>query len=406
MSEESEMSLKHYLKLFGNICISFMGAGILGLPYAFRQAGVIQGTLTLLLVCLVSVVGMLTLLDIKKVISDGTPKTADRETDGQHVEIEFREVGQYAFGPPGLLLVELAIVFSQVGFCCAYLIFITEAIADTFPQFATYYYLIPVLLPLFFLVSLPKLNSLGVFSIFANFITLTAYTIVLGCELENIVTEDKKDIKMSNISAFPFFFSVSIYCYEGAGLIFSLESSPHKSIRHHFRPIFITSLAIITMIYILFGLCGYLAFGKFTNEIITSNINYGAVPSKVKLFLSVSLLFTYPVMMFPVSLIIDRRLKLTDKFGVTNILIRCCLVTLTGFIVILIPQFSTLMELVGATLCTLLNFIFPGLFYICIIGRKNGILSIIKSIGLIAFGTAGMYVGTLDVLEHFGMNKT
>ena len=405
MSGWNEMSLKHYIKLFGNICISFMGAGILGLPFAFRQAGVIQGIITLLLVSTISVIGMLTLLDIKKAIPNGSPKTPDKETESQPVEIEFREVGQHAFGPIGLLVVELAIVFSQVGFCCAYLIFITEAISDFFPQFPMYYYLIPVLFPLFFLVSLSKLNSLGVFSIFANFITLTAYTIVLGCELDNIVTGDKKDIKMSNASAFPFFFSVSIYCYEGAGLIFSLESSPHKSIRHHFRPIFITSLTIITMIYIVFGLCGYLAFGKFTNEIITNNINYGVIPTKVKLFLSVSLLFTYPVMMFPVSIIIDRRLKLTEKFGVVKILIRSCLVVLTGCIVILIPQFSTMMELVGATLCTLLNFIFPGLFYIAIIGNKNGIFSVIKSVGLILFGAFGMYIGIEDVMEHFGMSK-
>ena len=405
MSTASEMSLKHYLKLFGNIFISFMGAGILGLPYAYKQAGVIQGTLTLLLVCTVSIIGMLTLLDIKKAIHNGSMKTPDKETEGQQVEMEFREVGQHAFGHVGLLVVELAIVFSQVGFCCAYLIFITEAIGDFFPQIPKYYILIPVLLPLFFLVSLPNLNSLGVFSLFANFITLTAYTIVLACELENIFTEEKKDIKMSNISAFPFFFSVSIYCYEGAGLIFSLESSPHKSIRHHFRKIFIASMTIITFIYIVFGLCGYLAFGKFTYEIITSNIKYGMIPTKVKLFLSVSLLFTYPVMMFPVSIIIDRRLKLTEKFGVANILIRSCLVTLTGCIVVLIPQFSTLMELVGATLCTLLNFIFPGLFYIAIIGNEKGTLSIIKSIGLILFGVVGMYIGTQDVMEHFGMKK-
>lgn len=394
---EDENSLKHYTKLFGNIFISFMGAGILGLPYAFSHAGIFLGSFIIIVVCCISVLGMMTLLDIKKVLthSNGLEKNSDvQET---HEEIEFREVGHYAFGPGGLLMVELAIVFSQVGFCCAYLIFILEAISEFFPQFPKHYYLIVIFIPLFFLVSISKLDSLGLFSMFANFITLFAYSIVLFSEVEHI-SVNKDDKSMVSFTSFPFFFSVSIYCYEGAGLIFSLESSPHKSIRHHFRAIFITSMAIITSVYIIFGICGYLAYGDSTMDIITRNIEGNFFQSKVKLFLSVSLFFTYPVMMFPVSLIIDRRLKITEKFGAINIIIRMLLVLLTGCIIILIPQFSTLMELVGATLCTSLNFTFPGLFYLAIIGKNNGNSYVMLAIMLIAFGVVGMIVGTIDVV--------
>eukprot|EP00800_Vazella_pourtalesii_P008971 TRINITY_DN22905_c0_g1_i1.p1 TRINITY_DN22905_c0_g1~~TRINITY_DN22905_c0_g1_i1.p1 ORF type:complete len:183 (+),score=11.36 TRINITY_DN22905_c0_g1_i1:63-551(+) len=157
-------------------------------------------------------------------------------------------------------------------------------------------------------------------------------------------------------------------------------------------------MAIITSVYIIFGICGYLAYGDSTMDIITRNIEGNFFQSKVKLFLSVSLFFTYPVMMFPVSLIIDRRLKITEKFGAINIIIRMLLVLLTGCIIILIPQFSTLMELVGATLCTSLNFTFPGLFYLAIIGKNNGNSYVMLAIMLIAFGVVGMIVGTIDVV--------
>ena len=394
---EDENNLKHYIKLFGNIFISFMGAGILGLPYAFSQAGIFLGSLTIIVVCFTSVIGMLTLLSIKQTIthSNSLEKTSDDQK--AHEEIEFREVGHYAYGPVGLLMVELAIVFSQIGFCCAYLIFILEAISEFFPQFPEHYFLVVIFIPMFFLVSLSKLNSLGLFSMFANFITLFAYSIILYSEVEHI-SVNKDDKSMVNLSSFPFFFSVSIYCYEGAGLIFSLESSPHKSIRHHFRTIFITSMAIITSVYIIFGICGYLAYGVSTMDIITRNIEGSFLQSKLKIFLSVSLFFTYPVMMFPVSLILDRRLRITEKFGAVNIIIRILLVLLTGCIIILIPQFSTIMELVGATLCTSLNFIFPGLFYLAIIGKKNGILYVTLAIALISFGVVGMIIGTIDVV--------
>eukprot|EP00116_Pleurobrachia_bachei_P014475 sb/3474737/ len=40
------------LKLCGNIFITFIGAGILGLPYAFKEAGIIEGAVVLACVSL------------------------------------------------------------------------------------------------------------------------------------------------------------------------------------------------------------------------------------------------------------------------------------------------------------------------------------------------------------------
>jgi proton-coupled amino acid transporter len=41
-------------------------------------------------------------------------------------DMDYGELAMHAFGRPGWWAVQLAIVFSQVGFCCAYLIFITK----------------------------------------------------------------------------------------------------------------------------------------------------------------------------------------------------------------------------------------------------------------------------------------
>ena len=41
--------------------------------------------------------------------------------------------------------------------------------------------------------------------------------------------------KEISLEGLPFFLSVAIYCYEGAGMILSLEASLHKDIRQKFR---------------------------------------------------------------------------------------------------------------------------------------------------------------------------
>ena len=42
------------------------------------------------------------------------------------------------------------------------------------------------------------------------------------------------------------------------------------------------------------------------------------------------------------------------------------MVLMTGFVVLIIPSFSNIMALVGATCCTLLAFTLPGLFHMAI----------------------------------------
>jgi amino acid permease len=49
-----EQGTRSALHIMANIFISFIGAGVLGLPYAFRQAGLLQGIVLMLLVCALS----------------------------------------------------------------------------------------------------------------------------------------------------------------------------------------------------------------------------------------------------------------------------------------------------------------------------------------------------------------
>ena len=47
-------------KVFGNIFISFIGAGVLGLPYAFKEVGAFQSGCVVLLCCIIVVIDVVT----------------------------------------------------------------------------------------------------------------------------------------------------------------------------------------------------------------------------------------------------------------------------------------------------------------------------------------------------------
>ena len=53
-----------------------------------------------------------------------------------------------------------------------------------------------------------------------------------------------------SLDGFPFFFCAAVYCFEGAGMILSLEQSVPSNRRHNFKKYFVCTIGCITTLYI------------------------------------------------------------------------------------------------------------------------------------------------------------
>lgn len=419
------------VKIFANIFISFIGAGILGMPHAFKEAGIIEGSAIMGLIGTLSVKAMLLIIDCKKKITwkkfdhlqngavvlsegkvtleekgllkleeneEGWEKVNDELQNPNH-DIDYGDLGYYAFGHSGRVVVDLSIVISQIGFSCAYLIFISDTLNNIFPFLTKHQFLMSLLPPLAILVNFRHLKKLAIFSLFADFANVFAYCVVFWFDFSHF-EHVKIHPQVARISGLPFFLGVAIYCYEGAGLILSLEASCARDSREKFRTVLKVTLFLVTSLYIAFGACGYLSFGETTEQMITLNLPAGPFPEIVQLCLCFSLFFTYPIMMFPVVLLLERKF-LPDggksSYYVGSVL-RACVVLLSGIVVLCIPNFSTLMAFFGSSCCTLLGFILPGIFHLRIFEGHLTKFEWLVDITLIFLGLVGALIGTRDAL--------
>ncbi|XP_073253705.1 uncharacterized protein [Porites lutea] len=395
------------IKIFANIFISFIGAGILGMPHAFKEAGAIEGSVIMAIIGTLSVKAMLLIIDCKNKItwkkldhlqngsvisSEGSVALEEKELlmtvengdtvsmdkikeeiQSHHHEIDYGDLGYYALGNSGRAIVDLSIVISQIGFSCAYLIFISDTLNNLFPIMNRHQFLMSLLPPLAILVNFRHLKKLAIFRIHPQ---------------------------IARISGLPFFLGVAIYCYEGAGLILSLEASCASNSKDKFRTVFKVTLFLVTTLYIGFGACGYLSFGETTAQMITLNLPEGPFPAVVQLCLCFSLFFTYPIMMFPVALLLEK--KLLPDGGRNSYypgsVLRACIVVLTGIVVLCIPNFSTLMAFFGSSCCTLLGFILPGVFHLRIFEGHLTRWELLIDIFIIFIGLVGAVIGTRDAL--------
>ncbi|KAF6022623.1 hypothetical protein EB796_019061 [Bugula neritina] len=322
-------------------------------------------------------------------------------------ELSYGDVGYHALGNFGRLLVECAIILSQTGFCCAYLLFISTNLTDFFPKVPKNYWLIGLLPLEFSLCLFRNLKKLALTSLFAQISNLLAFGVVFWFDFEEF-HKVKHHIhpKEFSIVGLPFFLCVAIYCYEGAGMILSLEASLHRDIRYQFRRYFLSVITMVTVLYATFGACGYLSFGAQTKDIITLNLSESGDGNVFTMFvtscLCLSLFFTYPIMMFPVTSIIDSKMGISadrPQRLKANAL-RLILVILTGMIVLIIPDFGNLMAFIGATCCIWLAFILPAVFHMKICARSMTAAETAIDYVIIGMGIAGTIVGMIDAIRR------
>lgn len=415
------------VKMVANIFVSFIGAGMLGLPFAYKESGIMEGAFIMAVVGYLSVSAMLMLIDCKyAILSSGgraggrsiimdtkvpliPPDSSDDEDEDERhppipsTDLTYGDVGLYAMGPGGKRLVDIAIVVSQLGFCCGYLIYLCKNLSTYVSGVSQQLWLVFLLPPLYFLTLLRHLNKLAIFSLFAQFSNVLALTVVFWFDFSHS-EQVPFTPKEFSIKGFPFFFAVAIYCYEGAGMILSLEESMAEHKRDKFRPIFVLTMAGLTILYISFGVSGYASFGPHTMDIITLNLPHGQgsivdFAAVVKICLGVSLFFTYPMMLFPVTHLLDKTLGLANAPHKGN-LMRLALVALTGVVVSAVPNFAVLMSLIGATCCTLLAFILPASFHLSIFKQRLPRRQRYFDIMLIVLGVVGSVVGLWDAFDR------
>ena len=312
--EQRKLSISQtYLTFFK----SFVGLGVLALPSAFLQAGYILGTVGLCGVAVISYYCMKLLLLCKdRALAEGLAPA--------HVPVSFGDIGMYAFGTVGRLMVDVSLVISQCGFATAYLIFIgrnlhdavlagaappanstiaqikTAVLGSNDPISVTGYIMITaaVLVPLVWLKSLKKLAFT---SLIADVIIVFGLVVIFIYDFGEMANPANATVhhilEPAKFASFPMFFGLAVYTFEGIGLVLPIQQSMQEP--DQFPRVLWVGMISLTTLFVSFGLISYLAFGDSTNDMITLNLPRSPLTITVQFSYCVALVFTYPIMMFP-----------------------------------------------------------------------------------------------------------
>ncbi|KAG7978466.1 hypothetical protein I3843_05G084500 [Carya illinoinensis] len=378
-------------KTFANVFIAIVGAGVLGLPYAFKRTGWVMSLLTLFAVAVLTHHCMMLLVYTRRKLESlqGFSKIAS-----------FGDLGFTVCGPIGRFFVDILIILSQTGFCVGYLIFIGNTLADLInlspeilglaPKSFYIWGCLPFQLGL---NSIATLTHLAPLSIFADVVDLGAMGVVMVEDVFVFLKQRPALKTFGGLSVFFYGMGVAVYSFEGIGMVLPLESEMKD--KDKFGRVLALTMAFISLMYGAFGALGYFAFGEETKDMITANLGAGLVSTLVKLGLCVNLFFTLPIMMNPVYEIVERRFW----GGSYCLWLRWLLVFLVSLVALLVPNFADFLSLVGSGVCCALAFVLPALFHLLVFKEELGWKGWSFDVGILVLGIVLGVSGTWYALE-------
>ncbi|EHB10681.1 Proton-coupled amino acid transporter 1 [Heterocephalus glaber] len=407
-------TLIHLLK--GNI-----GTGLLGLPLAVKNAGILLGPLSLLVIGVVAVHCMGILVKCAHHFCHRLNKPFVDYGDTVMYGLEASPspwLRNHAHW--GRRTVDFFLIVTQLGFCCVYFVFLADNFKQVVeaanrttnnchnnetviltPTMDSRLYMLAFLPFLVLLVFIRNLRVLSIFSLLANMSMLVSLVMIYQFIVQRIPNPSHLPL-VASWRTYPLFFGTAIFAFEGIGMVLPLENKmkdPQK-----FPLILYLGMAIVTVLYISLGSLGYLQFGASIQGSITLNLPNCWLYQSVKLLYSIGIFFTYGLQFYvPAEIIIPFFVSRAPEQCrlLVDLSVRTAMVCLTCMLAILIPRLDLVISLVGSVSSSALALVIPPLLEIATYSSEGlRPLTIAKDALISVLGFAGFMVGTYEALAE------
>ncbi|KAG1673998.1 Proton-coupled amino acid transporter 1 [Nymphon striatum] len=406
-TETDDSHLNSNFETMINLLKANIGTGILAMPDAFKNMGLVAGLVSMVILGALCVHCQHILLNCGK---DLCLRLRVRT-------LSYSQIAEQSFksGPNKLRrysgiakgCVNFFLIVTQLGFCCVYFVFIATNITKILNTYAPGQYQIhavmAIVLPFMIVYNFIKsLKAIAPLSMLANILQSIGLLIIFYCIFQELPSVYERPF-VADYSTWPLFFGTAIYTFEGIGMVLPLENKMKNPADFHgLTGVLNTGMVIVACLFCAVGFYGYLKFGDAVLGSITLNLPPHILYESVKVMFAISVFITYSLMLYvPVEIIwptIAAKLSNSPRlrsFG--NNGFRTFLVLFTFTIAELIPHLDIVIALVGAVGSSGLALIFPPIieiatFYPDRYGRLNWIL--FKDILLCLFGLFGFFVGT------------
>ncbi|XP_075782475.1 solute carrier family 38 member 6 isoform X3 [Pelodiscus sinensis] len=354
-----------------NLMNAIMGSGILGLSYAMANTGIIGFSILLLIVASLASYSVFLLLSLCI----------------QTAVTSYEDLGLFAFGSPGKVLVASTIIIQNIGAMSSYLLIVKSELPGAIAGFisgndsGSWYLdgrvllLITSVCIVFPLALLPKIGFLG-YTSSLSFFFMVYFALVSAYAIPTM--------------------AFSFLCHTSVLPIYCELQSPSKS---RMQNVTNTGIGLSFLIYFVSALFGYLTFyDKVDSELLqgyTRYLPHDIIIMTVRLGMLFAVILTVPLIHFParkaVMMLFFSHLPTS---WICHILVTLALNAIIVLFALYVPDIRNVFGLVGSTTSTCLLFVYPGLFYLKL-SREDFVSR--QKLGAFSLFIFGIFVGLVSL---------
>lgn len=334
---------------------SFVGTGILFLPRAFLNGGMLFSSMVLLGVSCLSYYAFILLVNTR-----------------MKIEGSFGDIGGILYGKHMRRIILGSIVLSQLGFVSAYIVFVSQNLqafalaVSKCKSFIDIKFLVLLQLVIFLPLSLVRdISKLGFTALIADAFILLGLLYIYYYDANTLIGNGGiSDIIDFNPNTWSMFIGTAIFTYEGIGLIIPIQESMQQPRR--FPGVLAGVMVVITLIFLSAGALSYAAYGSATKTVILLNLPQDdKFVNVVQLLYSLAILLSTPLQLFPAIRILEN--ELFTRSGKYNpyikwkknafrffLVIVCAIVAWAGA-----DNLDKFVSLVGSFACVPLIYVYP-----------------------------------------------
>lgn len=348
---------------------SFVGTGVLFLPRAFLNGGMLFSSMVLLGVSCLSYYAFILLVNTRL------------KVDGS-----FGDIGGMLYGKHMRRIILGSIVLSQLGFVSAYIVFTSQNLQafvlaiSKCKSFIDIKFMVLMQLVIFLPLSLIRdISKLGFTALIADVFIMLGLVYLYYYDIRTIAEQSGiSDIKPFNPSTWTLFIGTAIFTFEGIGLIIPIQESMKQPQR--FPGVLALVMVIITIIFVSAGALSYAAYGSSTKTVILLNLPQDdKFVNAVQFLYSLAILLSTPLQLFPAIRIMENELFTRSgkynpgikwkKNGFRFFLVMLCAFAAWGGA----EDLDKFVSLVGSFACVPLIYVYPVCTSSLFVAVANGI---------------------------------
>ncbi|KAF9287142.1 neutral amino acid transporter [Mortierella alpina] len=398
--EEPEEKIS-FGKAVGMLFKTFIASGILFLPNAFKNGGIVFAPMFMTLIAVLCLHSFLLLVKCRE-LHPGS----------------YGDIGQHFYGRWMRYAVLFTIAISQFGFCCGYCIFFAQQFALVVDSLGGADLDKIVWIAIFFVALVPftfvrNIGKLGFSTLVADLCIVVGLIYLYAYDVKELVLhrDSPLPLRLFNSDDFGLFIGTAVFSYEGIGMVIPICGSMANP--KQFPRALTIVLTVVCALLVSFGSLGYAAYGDSVQTIVLDDLPSSTGGEKagknaIQLLYIIAIFLTTPLMLFPCIRIMEQvvfRIVGDTSTGRVRVwkenLVRIVIdfamaaVAYAGY-----NKLDIFISFVGSFACAPLLFIFPPLFHLRAFPHQP-LWRKVSDITLIVFGFLVFFYTLVMTIQSF-----